>query len=189
MSKQKPWGSPMARALCGFNDPTWRTLEYPVKVVDATQDRLVEVSERVVRSCMPGSTTECAIARALRMLLDTPGLQAVVGSNFVYYPNRAEATGRWQITRYGVPAETRKALEGFDQGEGFQAGLYRLKAVTKGRTCASQREYKQRYRAMVRAGHVPKSCAKKPLTIYRRYVTGKKINLAPRPAQPLALAA
>ena len=183
----KAWGSPMARALCGFNDPAWRSLEYPVHVVDAEQDRLVEVSARVVRTCQPGSTTECAIARALRLLLDTPGLQAVVGSNFCYYPNRALKTGRWQITRYRIPSETRKALEGFDQGAGFNPGLYRLLTITPGRTRAHQSAYKKAWNAKIAAGHKPKAYRLTTGTVYRRYVTGKKVRVAGfRPAQPVA---
>lgn len=101
---------------------------YPevTKVVDATEDLEVEVTERDAKNSRKKDHADCAMAVATRRqegAKTTKKVGSIISRSIAYVIRGNTAT------RYEVPPSVRSEVISFDRGGGFEVGNYQLKAV------------------------------------------------------------
>lgn len=105
----------------------WKKL----KLVDATEDLKIEVTEDDIKRGKPHDLGGCAFALACKEKFDSRKVQFMHHRAYLDLPTEYDSSTRTvlrRVERYTLPTATRRFVERFDQGKKVSAGLYLLRA-------------------------------------------------------------
>jgi hypothetical protein len=133
-------------------------------VVDGRKSLKVSVQPNDIKGAKTKNPEECAVSKAL--LRENPDIKAVrVHLSRTYI----ERDKKWE--RYETPVSVRTEIVSFDRNGGFQAGEYKIRAMSPSHTVEAEREkyrHNRKYRDPRTTAHKSRNLRHEPLDVRKR---------------------